>query len=192
MFPAISPNRDFVSPSQAQDVILEQVNSSNPMYITPYVVGGYSQTAQPNHAGTAFHRRDESAQNLGLDAKYNLTGNLTLDLTVNTDFAQAEADNQEINLPRFSLFFPEKRQFFQERASIFEFKISLHAFVQYNSAADLIATNARFRYNLREGNDLWVVYNEDLNAERERNELILPRTNDRAVLLKYTHTFVRM
>ncbi len=71
-------------------------------------------------------------------------------------------------------------------------KISLHAFVQYNSAADLIATNARFRYNLREGNDLWVVYNEDLNAERERNELILPRTNDRTVLLKYTHTFVRM
>ncbi|MGH7451371.1 MAG: DUF5916 domain-containing protein, partial [bacterium] len=121
MFPAISPNRDFESPSQAQDVILEQVRSPNPLYITPHIVGGYSQTAQPDHAGTAYHLNDKSEQDFGLDAKYNLTGNLTLDLTVNTDFAQAEADNQEINLTRFSLFFPEKRQFFQERASIFEF-----------------------------------------------------------------------
>ena len=47
---------------------------------------------------------------------------LTLDLTANTDFAQAEADDQQINLTRFSLFFPEKRQFFQERSGIFDFR----------------------------------------------------------------------
>ncbi len=58
---------------------------------------------------------------IGLDVKYGLTSNLTLDLTLNTDFAQVEADDQEINLTRFSLFFPEKRLFFQERASNFEF-----------------------------------------------------------------------
>ena len=58
---------------------------------------------------------------VGLDAKYGLTNNLTLDVTLNTDFAQVEADDEQINLTRFSLFFPEKRTFFQERASIFNF-----------------------------------------------------------------------
>jgi hypothetical protein len=45
-----------------------------------------------------------------------------MDLTVNTDFAQVEADDQQVNLTRFSLFFPEKRKFFQERAGMFEFR----------------------------------------------------------------------
>ena len=58
---------------------------------------------------------------LGLDVKYGVTPGLTLDLTVNTDFAQVEADEQQINLTRFSLFFPEKREFFLENASIFQF-----------------------------------------------------------------------
>jgi len=53
--------------------------------------------------------------------KYSLTSNLTLDLTWNTDFAQAEADNAQVNLTRFSLFFPEKREFFLERAGLFTF-----------------------------------------------------------------------
>ena len=53
--------------------------------------------------------------------KYNVTSNLTLDLSVNTDFGQVEADDQLVNLTRFPLFFPEKRQFFQERAGTFQF-----------------------------------------------------------------------
>jgi hypothetical protein len=53
--------------------------------------------------------------------KISLTNYLTLDLTVNTDFAQAEADDQVVNLTRFSLFFPEKRDFFLQDAGIFEF-----------------------------------------------------------------------
>ena len=57
----------------------------------------------------------------GLDIKYSITPGLTLDLTANTDFAQVEADEQQINLTRFSLFFPEKREFFLENAGIFEF-----------------------------------------------------------------------
>jgi len=57
----------------------------------------------------------------GLDVKYGVSSQLTLDLTLNTDFAQVEADNQQINLTRFSLFFPEKREFFLENASIFQF-----------------------------------------------------------------------
>ncbi len=57
----------------------------------------------------------------GLDVKYGVTSGLTWDFTVNTDFSQAEADEQQINLSRFSLFFPEKRDFFLENSGIFQF-----------------------------------------------------------------------
>lgn len=57
----------------------------------------------------------------GLDVKYGLTKGLTADFTVNTDFAQAEQDEQQVNLTRFSLFFPEKREFFLEGQGIFAF-----------------------------------------------------------------------
>ena len=57
----------------------------------------------------------------GLDVKYGITENLTADFTVNTDFAQVEVDEQQVNLTRFSLFFPEKREFFLEGRGIFNF-----------------------------------------------------------------------
>ncbi len=57
----------------------------------------------------------------GVDAKYGITQNLTADFTYNTDFAQVEADEQQVNLTRFSLFFPEKREFFLENQGTFAF-----------------------------------------------------------------------
>jgi len=57
----------------------------------------------------------------GLDAKWGLSSQLTLDVTVNTDFAQVEADDEVVNLTRFPLFFPEKREFFLEKRDFFEF-----------------------------------------------------------------------
>ena len=57
----------------------------------------------------------------GVDLKYGLTPSLTLDLTANTDFSQVEVDQQRVNLTRFSLFFPEKREFFLENAGVFQF-----------------------------------------------------------------------
>ncbi|HUF67346.1 MAG TPA: DUF5916 domain-containing protein [Longimicrobiales bacterium] len=57
----------------------------------------------------------------GADVRYAVRPNLTVDLTVNTDFAQIEVDDQQVNLTRFGLFLPEKRQFFLERAGIFAF-----------------------------------------------------------------------
>ena len=59
--------------------------------------------------------------NAGFDAKYGVTKSLIADFTVNTDFAQVEADDQQVNLTRFSLFFPEKREFFLEGQGIFAF-----------------------------------------------------------------------
>ena len=62
-----------------------------------------------------------SVEDVGLDVKWALTSNMALDLTLNTDFAQVEADNVQVNLTRFSLFYPEKREFFLERARLFSF-----------------------------------------------------------------------
>lgn len=128
IYPDIPPNWDRAhgKPSVAQDVTLEGVYAQKPMYVTPYALGGVRQVSALNNSGTAFRLDDDPAREIGLDVKYNLTNNLTLDLTANTDFAQVEADDQQINLTRFSLFFPEKRQFFQERASLFEFDTGMN------------------------------------------------------------------
>ena len=81
----------------------------------PYVIGGVSQDFR-----RAENRTDPEI-NGGLDIKYSLTPGLTLDATVNTDFAQVEVDDVQINLTRFDLFFPEKRPFFLENSGFFEF-----------------------------------------------------------------------
>ena len=65
--------------------------------------------------------RNEGDGDFGVDAKVGITQSLTADLTYNTDFAQVEVDEQQVNLTRFSLFFPEKREFFLEGQGIFEF-----------------------------------------------------------------------
>ena len=103
----------FLKPSLAKKIVLRGIRSRNPVYITPYGLG-----AQDATSGAPAQRSLQA----GVDLKYGLTNEITLDVTVNTDFAQAEADDQQVNLTRFSLFFPEKRQFFQERSGIFDFR----------------------------------------------------------------------
>lgn len=122
IYPAIPPNWNMgnAKPSQAQDVVLEGVQSRRPLYVTPYAIAGQNSFAALNEAESAYEIEKDFQREMGFDLKYNLTGNLTLDVTVNTDFAQVEADDQQLNLSRFSLFFPEKRQFFQERAGLFD------------------------------------------------------------------------
>ncbi|MFB0518306.1 MAG: DUF5916 domain-containing protein, partial [Acidobacteriota bacterium] len=124
IFPAIPPNWGFYSilkPSQAQEVVFEGLYRRKPLYIAPYLLGGFGQSFELNEGETGYQRVENLAHEVGLDVKYGLTSNLTLDVTLNTDFAQVEADDQQINLTRFSLFFPEKRLFFQERSSNFDF-----------------------------------------------------------------------
>ena len=77
----------------------------------------------PYMLGQALHRT-ESSRNLrtgdiGADLKYSVTPSMTLDVTLNTDFAQVEVDDEQVNLDRFQLFFPEKRPFFLENAGLF-------------------------------------------------------------------------
>ena len=64
---------------------------------------------------------NDATGDAGLDVKYSITENLVADFTLNTDFAQVEADEQQINLTRFSIFFPEKREFFLENQGVFSF-----------------------------------------------------------------------
>jgi len=120
IYPSIPPdwNLGFAKPSQARDVALHNVDVEQPLYVTPYALAGADVTTE---SGDADRQRRSLVHEVGGDLRYNLSPNLTLDLTANTDFAQVEADPQRVNLTRFSLFFPEKRRFFQERASTFEF-----------------------------------------------------------------------
>jgi hypothetical protein len=126
-FPAIPPAWGQWSawkPSQAQVVVFEDLEPQALLRVTPYALAGGNRLSVLNAEGTAWEVATEPAYDVGLDVKYGLADNLTLDLTFNTDFAQVEADDQEVNLDRFPLFFPEKRQFFQERASNFAFNFN--------------------------------------------------------------------
>lgn len=92
---------------------LQSLSRGSDLRITPYVTGGGRRESLGAEA-------DNSAQgDLGVDLKYGLTASLNLDVTVNTDFAQAEIDDEQVNLTRFPLFFPEKRDFFLENAGQF-------------------------------------------------------------------------
>jgi hypothetical protein len=87
-----------------------------PLDFKPYAIG----SSTTNLSATPAFRNDPSA-NAGFDAKYSLTSSLVADFTYRTDFAQVEEDQQQVNLTRFSLFFPEKRDFFLEGQGLFSF-----------------------------------------------------------------------
>jgi hypothetical protein len=125
-FPAISDRwggNGILKASQFHKASFAGIRSTRPVYVTPYVLGAGGRSWALDNAGVGFDRVDDRSFDIGGDLKYALASNLTLDLTVNTDFAQVEADDQQVNLTRFSLFFPEKRLFFQERGEIFAFGI---------------------------------------------------------------------
>jgi len=84
--------------------------------LIPYALGSVNK----DFTRTTGDKVDKKGD-VGLDFKWGIRPNLTLDATVNTDFAQVEADEEQVNLTRFDLFFPEKRPFFLENASTFQF-----------------------------------------------------------------------
>ncbi len=83
--------------------------------IIPYALGSV------NKDFTVPTDQNKFDGDIGVDFKWGIRPNLTFDATVNTDFAQVEADEEQVNLTRFDLFFPEKRPFFLENASTFQF-----------------------------------------------------------------------
>ena len=84
------------------------------LQVVPFISGGFSQDLSQE---TSIN---DGIYDAGLDVKYTLTSSLVLDVTVNTDFSQVEVDEEQVNLTRFDLFFPEKRPFFLENAGLFQ------------------------------------------------------------------------
>ena len=117
---------------------LEGITPSKHLELLPYLLPGASYTSGVDgsesdldikYGEVQIHRGNAFAfLKGGLDLKYGVTPNLTADLTFNTDFAQVEADQEQVNLTRFSLFFPEQRPFFLEGASIFDVGIPRPSF----------------------------------------------------------------
>lgn len=93
---------------------LSGISAGLDLKLKPFLVGGVHDVRTSPTTGRTSALRD-----IGLDAKYGVTAGLNVDVTVNTDFAQVEVDEQQINLTRFGLFFPEKRDFFLENSNLF-------------------------------------------------------------------------
>ncbi len=114
LWTSIGQNLGLIKIAEAGDLVgIENVQRGNPIYLKPYFT-----------AGAQFINGDKKyIHEPGLDVKYGVTETLSLDATVNTDFAQVESDRARINLSRFPLFFPEKREFFLEGMKTFDFNL---------------------------------------------------------------------
>jgi hypothetical protein len=93
---------------------LDEVSGGHNLSVKPFVTSNFDH----QRVGSTSEQEFDAAA--GLDFKYRVKQGITLDLTYNTDFSQVEVDSQQINLTRFSLFFPEKRDFFLENAGMFQ------------------------------------------------------------------------
>src|SRR4051812_13089168 len=114
---ALTTFRGILKVSSAATLVGLQVPAAGPnIELKPYAI---STVSTDNTARPAVS--NDLAARIGGDAKYGITPNLTTDFTVLTDFAQVEVDEQQVNLTRFNLFFPEKRDFFLENSGIFDF-----------------------------------------------------------------------
>jgi len=118
----------------AVEFVLKDLPTSKPIFITPYIKGGIESINVLDETGSEFENKtialeekrfvdnktlDKILSNFGLDIKYKLNPSNTLDLTLNTDFAQVEADDRIVNITRFPIFLTEKRLFFLENADLF-------------------------------------------------------------------------
>ena len=115
--PGTPPNNSVQRLANAATLVgLEVPPPARNIELKPY---GVSNLTTNRVSSPSFSNKFD--KDIGIDAKYGITSNVTLDMTVNTDFAQVEIDEQQVNLTRFSLFFPEKRDFFLEGQGIFDF-----------------------------------------------------------------------
>jgi len=100
---------------------LENLHPGRNLKVKPFATAGITQVRSGGRLQTLQSMSRLKDYDGGVDAKYSVTPSLTLDATYRTDFAQVEVDQQQVNLTRFNLFFPEKRDFFLENAGTFTF-----------------------------------------------------------------------
>jgi hypothetical protein len=128
---------------------LEGITPSRNLEFLPYFLPGITQNYDDD--STLETTRELK---LGFDAKYGITSNLIADITYNTDFAQVEADQEQVNLTRFNLFFPEKRPFFLEGAGLFDFGVPRQSF---RRPPPMLLFYSR-RIGLAEGNAIPIIF----------------------------------
>ncbi|MGH9321319.1 MAG: DUF5916 domain-containing protein [Vicinamibacteria bacterium] len=114
--PASYDLRGIVKASSAATLVGLEVAPARNLEIKPYAIS----TLRTDRNADPVVRNDFGAD-AGLDVKYGITSSLVADVTVNTDFAQVEDDELQVNLTRFDVFYPEKREFFLEGRGIFSF-----------------------------------------------------------------------
>lgn len=102
---------------------LKDLKAPSRMEVMPYSVARLQRA--PGDPANPFYSRNDAFATAGADVKYGVTSNLTLDVTLNPDFGQVEADPAQVNLSAFETFLPERRPFFVEGSSIFRFGIAL-------------------------------------------------------------------
>ncbi len=139
----IFPPRDLSTgssfrPSLTQRFVFEDIEEKKPFRIAPYVLTGGENNNTLSEDGQQYELESTFKREIGLDAKIGLGSNAIADITLNTDFAQVEVDDQQVNLSRFNLFFPEKRLFFQERASLFDFNFGAFDKVFYSRQIGIV------------------------------------------------------
>ena len=106
------PNLHTYHVSQAGDIVgLRGLRQGLGIELSPYVLGRWRDQGNSSNASADF----------GTDARYRITPNLSATLSYNTDFAEAEVDQRQLNFTRFPLFFPERRAFFLEDSGVFEY-----------------------------------------------------------------------
>jgi len=142
LFPKCPPDVEnaLFKVSLAREMELVNLKSKRPFYIIPYAIGNFAQENVLNADQTGYEKNstfltrknyvknealDKLLSNIGVDAKYGLSKNFTLDLTLNTDFAQAEVDNLIVNLTKYDVNLPEKRSFFLESQNYLSYTTSL-------------------------------------------------------------------
>ncbi len=116
MWPFVPLNAPVFMPNLADVRGLDGVQPGLSLQLIPYVAA----SVQPSFQRGSLAPRDAASANVGFDAKYGIGGGLTLDATVNPDFAQVELDPAVINLSAFEVYFPERRAFFLEGVDIFQ------------------------------------------------------------------------
>ena len=134
---------------------LEVPSGSRNLEVKPYLISRVEtdRTSIPTLS-------NDLANRVGLDVKYGITQNLTTDITFNTDFAQVEVDDQQVNLTRFNLFFPEKREFFLEGRELFSFG--------QNDAPQIIFTR---RIGLQNGREVPIIAGARITGKVEGTSL---------------------
>ncbi len=144
----------FFQVSEAGEIHgLDDARQGRGLDVRPYVSGKW----------TRDHISDNSDADAkaGVDIFYNITPSLKWTSTINTDFAETEVDNRQINLTRFPLFFPEKRSFFLENAGVFNFS---------NTGSELLPFFSR-RIGLLAGREVPILFGTKLTGKVDRFDI---------------------